>query len=332
MAHIKRFPFLRHLRADVSSHIQQFRKGKRIRSGRGPAFWFAPNGASLSEVPLDDRELPFLLVGQSADYQDLTVQGSLVWRVDDPQILADRVDFSIDLGSGQPNGQPIDQINNVLVSLIRRFTVAYLKEQGVRSLLEAGIAPAQEAVVSGLKGDETLPGMGLQLVNVTIADVSPSTELARALQAPTFESLQQQADEAMFARRALAVEKERAIAENELGNKIELAARQNQLIAREDENSRSRSEAEAAAMKISAAAEADRIRVIGQAEADMEQARMDAYANLPPSMLLALAAREFAGKLDHIDNLSITPDMLTNLMAQVRSAIGQPGQVESALQ
>ena len=55
--------------------------------------------------------------------------------------------------------------------------------------------------------------MGLEVVTVRVADVSPSAELKRALQTPTFERLQQQADEATFERRALAVEKERAIAE-----------------------------------------------------------------------------------------------------------------------
>jgi hypothetical protein len=269
MVQIKNYALVRKLRADTSSHIQQFRKGRQIRSGRGLAFWFMPDGASISEVQMDDRELPFLLKGQSSDYQDLTVQGIIIWRVARPEILSERIDFTIDLANGQHRGQPIDQVNNVLVFLARQFANGYLKQQNVRDLLEGGVAPLQAAVADGFANDASLEGMGLELVNLSIADLASTSELTRALQTPTFESVQQQADEATFARRALAVEKERAIAENELGNKIELATRQKELIAREDANARSEAEALSAAMKIKATAKADQIRVIETANADM---------------------------------------------------------------
>lgn len=322
MAQISRYPFVRHLRADATNHVQYFKNGKRIRSGRGLSFWFLAQGASISEVPLDDRELPFLVKGQSADYQDLTVQGGIVWRVRDPEILGQRVDFTIGLANGLPTGLPIDQINNVLAALAGQFTSNHLKQQGVRDLLEQGTAPLQEALRSGFADEPTLSDMGLDLVGISVADLLPSRELARALQAPTFEGLQQQADEATFSRRALAVEKERAIAENELGNKIELATRQQDLIAREDANTRAEAEATAAAMNISSAAEATRIRTLDQARVDMERARMDIYADLPPTVLLAMAAQEFAAKLERIDNLTVTPDMLSGLMSQMRGVMG----------
>lgn len=238
MAQIKSYGLLRRLRSDATSHIQYFHKGRRVRSGRGLAFWFLPDDASVSEVPLDDQELPFLLKGQSADFQDLAVQGEILWRVAEPELLAERIDFALDLSSGFHKGQPVDQIDNLLISLIRRFTVMHLTGRGIRDLLAEGIAPLQEAVMAGVTGDERLDAMGLEIINVSVAEVAPSSELARALQAPTYEELQQKADEASFARRALAVEKERAIAENELGNKIELASRQKELIAREDANTR----------------------------------------------------------------------------------------------
>ena len=293
MVEIRSYPFVRHLRADAVDHIQYFRKGNRVRSGRGLAFWFRPEGASIMEIPMDDRALPFLVKGQSADYQDMTVQGSVVWRVADPERLGERIDFTVDPTTGHRVAEPLDQVNGAVVDLARQFANAYLKRHGVRDLLEGGTAPLQAAIGSALLADETLAGMGLAIVGVAVADLRPSVELARALQAPTFESLQQQADEASFARRALAVEKERAIAENELGNRIELAARQQELIAREAENQHAEAEAEAAARLIGAEAQAARIRAVDQAKADMERERVAVYADLPPPVLMALAAREF---------------------------------------
>lgn len=131
MAQITKYPFIRHLRADVSNYIQQYRKGQRVRSRKGLSFWFAPAGTSLSEIPLDDRVLPFMLKGQSADYQDLAVQGGIVWRVSDAETLGDRVDFTMDPSKGTLIGQPIDQINDLIGSQGRRFISAYVNQNPI---------------------------------------------------------------------------------------------------------------------------------------------------------------------------------------------------------
>lgn len=329
MAQIKRYPFLSHIRAEASSHIEYFRNGTLRKSGRGLSFWFDPAGASIGEIPMADRELTFMVKNQAADYQDLAVQGSILWRVADAQRLAERVDFTIDLKTGQPISHPEDQIRSILTGLVREFSDTYLKALGVRDALDGGLAPLQTAIRAGFAADPTLPQMGLEVISVRVAALSPSSELARALQAPTFESLQQKADEATFSRRALAVDKERAIAENELANEVELAKRRSDLIEREDANSRAKAEADAAARRIkadseaqakviAANAEATRVRAVEQAEADMKKAHMEAIAAVSPEALFALAARDFAAKLDRIDSITVSPDMISGLIQQMR--------------
>lgn len=328
MAQISVYPFRRHFRAEASSEVRLFHRGKLARQGRGLSFWFDPTHVSIAEVPLADREMTFLVKSQSADYQDLAAQGTILWSIADVAQLADRVDFSVDLKTGKQVGKPEDHITSVLTGLVREFADSYIKQMGVRELLEAGLAPLQARINKGFADEPTLNQMGLAVVAVRVAALSPSSELARALQAPTFESLQQKADEATFARRALAVEKERAIAENELANQVELASRRAGLIAREDANARAEAEGHAAALrikvegeagvkKIAAEAEAARIRAVEQAQADMEAARMAAIGQLEARQLFALAARDFAGKLERIDALTVTPDMISGLMRQL---------------
>ena len=339
MAQIKRYVVANHLRAEASKHIQYFRKGVLKKSGRGLSFWFDPNDASLTEVPMNDRELIFMIKGQSSDYQDLAVQGSIIWRVADADRVANRIDFGIDVNKGARLGKPEDQVKSILTGLVREFADTYLKEKGVRELLEAGLSPVQAAIDAGFRGDPTLEAMGLEVVSIHVSALSPSSELYRALQAPTFESLQQKADEATFSRRALAVDKERAIAENELQNQIELAARRKDLIAREDTNARSEAEAKAAARQILVAAEAEakiveadaearRILAVEQAAADMEKARMAAIADVPPAVMFAVAAQEFAGKLQKVDSLTVSPDTLAGLLQQGKRLLAN-SEVES---
>lgn len=324
MAEVKFYGPMRRLRSDASVHIQRYRKGRVVQSGRGLAFWFMADGASIAELPMDDRDLPFLFHSRSKDFQPLTVQGLIVWRVVDPARLAERVNFSIDLKRGLHLGQPLDQIATLLTGVSQQLATQYLAEFDVNAILEGGVKPLLARMEAGLVGAPRLAEMGLEVASVRVADISPTSELSRALQTPTFERLQQQADQATFERRALAVEKERAIAENELGNQIELARRQKELIEREDENARDRATAEAAAKKISADAEADRIRVIEQAKSDMEKSRVEIYADLPAGVMMGLAAREFAQKLKSIEHLNITPDVLSALLGDALGRLGQP--------
>lgn len=326
MAEIRTYgPVFRRLRSDAGTHVLRYHNGRREASGRGLAFWFVPYSASIAELPCDDRDLPFTFNTRSSDHQTLLVQGTMIWRVADPESLGDRIDFSIDLKNGRHLGEPIDQIANLLTGMVQQFATGYLEGTPVHTVLASGVKPLQSSIEEGLLGSKHLDAMGIEVVSIRIAAVSPTSELRRAIQTPTFEHLQQQADEATFQRRAMAVEKERAIAENELQSQIELAKRQMLLIEQEDQNERQKAEALSAAAKIRADSDASRIRTVEQARVDMERTQVEIYRDLAPPAMLGLAAREFAGKLQKIDNLSITPEMLAGFLRDLTKGTGPAG-------
>jgi regulator of protease activity HflC (stomatin/prohibitin superfamily) len=318
MAQIRNLAFLAQLRSDASNHVIRYRKGQVRQSGRGLVFWFRPETASIAEIPMDDRETTLFVSGRSQDFQQVAVQGMLTWHVVDPELLAQRVDFSIGLFSGKLQGEPIERIETRLAGLVNQAALQYLAEAPVRALLDVGIEPLRERLEAALAAATSLTEIGIAVVAVRVTSLAPSNELERALQTPTFEALQQKADEAMFERRALAVEKERAIAENELATKTELARREKTLISEEAENARNRATGLADANQIEADAEAGRIRVIGAAKAEADGAHIAIYRDLPPAVLMGLAARELAGKLDTIEHVNVTPDLLASLMSEFR--------------
>lgn len=320
MAYIKNFGFFAQLRSDASNHVIRYRNGRVRQSGRGLVFWFRPETTSIAELPMDDREMTLFVKGRSQDFQTVAVQGTLAWRVADPERLAGRVDFSIGLFTGRHQGEPIERLETRLAGLLNQATSQYLAEAPVRALLDAGLDPLRLRLEAVLANDPSLAEIGLTLVAVRLTNIAPSSELERALQTPTFEALQQKADQAMFERRALAVDKERAIAENELGNRIELARREKLLIAEETGNARERATGLAEAQQIEAAASAERTRTLESANAEAERAKISIYRDLPPAVLLGLAARELAGKLDTIEHLNVTPDLLASVLGEFRQA------------
>jgi regulator of protease activity HflC (stomatin/prohibitin superfamily) len=328
---VSRLLFVRHLRAEPTAHVLFFKDGALKKSGPGLAFWFMPLGASISVVPLDDRELPVLFKGRSADFQDVVVNGAVVWRVARPEDVARRVDFSVDSDAGTYTKEPLDRIAATITQLAGQLAAGLLMTTSLREILKDGIEVIRGVIHDGLTTDPGLAGMGVEIVAVRVASVLPTSEMEKALQMPTREKIQQEADEATFARRALAVDKERAIQENELGNQIELAKREEQLIAQRGQNERRRAtetaeskriEAEAAAknVKLNAVAQAESIKVLEEAKVNAEKERMDIYRDLPSSAMMGLAARELAGKLQTIEHLTLSPDMLGSMLQRVLGA------------
>jgi hypothetical protein len=314
MADIRRFGFVRHLRAETSSHVLFFRGAKLRRSGRGLAFWFSPFAASIAEVPVDDREVTFAIHGRSADFQDVVVQGNLAYRIVDPAATAGRVDFSIDLRRGSHLRQPLEKLASALTQLAQQQALSYVKDAPLREVVLRGHEGIRAAIEAGVTASPVLSDLGLALVS-------------------TRERIQEEADEATFRRRAQAVEKERAIQENELQNQIELARREQQLIEQRGQNARQEATEKAEAGRIDAAGQAERkrigseadgngIRVVEGARVAIDRERMETYRSMPPTVLAALAAQELAGKLKavNIDHLSITPELLGPLVTDLLQA------------
>jgi regulator of protease activity HflC (stomatin/prohibitin superfamily) len=236
MAEIRTYPLLHHLRAEPTAHVLRYRRGALKADGAGLAFWFRPNIAAIAEVPLDNQELPFIFHARSADFQQLTVQGAITFRCVDPRLVSQRVDFTVDLQAGTWTETPLEQLQGLLVQMAQQYVTDELLRRDLRAILADGVAPVRERISAGLAGEATLAEMGLEIVAVRVAAITPDGDVEKALQQPTREAIQQRADEATFSRRAQAVDKERAIAENELANKIELARREEELVTKEGNN------------------------------------------------------------------------------------------------
>ncbi|OJU42462.1 MAG: hypothetical protein BGN97_08910 [Microbacterium sp. 69-10] len=328
MATITAVPFLRHLSATPTMHVRHTHRGRLAHAGAGQAFWFRPLDAAISEIPLDDRELSIVVTLRTADLQQLSAPVTVTYRIVDPALAAQRIDFSIDLRTGAWAEQPLDAIAAPLHGAATAAVVHLLTAQPLEKALRADLAGLGASATAILAADERLSDLGIQIVGLRFSLLRAEPDVERAMQTPARESIQQDADKATFARRALAVEREAAIGENELANQVELARRQEELVATRGRNARIEAEQAAAAAAITTDAEAGRIRITAQAQADAtratgeaeaaaEQARMDALRDVPATVLTALALRELAGGLPAIDHLTITPDMLTGLLGRL---------------
>ncbi|MFH0174033.1 SPFH domain-containing protein [Streptomyces cacaoi] len=267
MADITRRLGWRHLRGAPTAHVRHHRSGKLAHDGPGLSFWFRSLSAALSEVPVDDRELAMTFHARTVDFQDVAVQATVTYRISDPAVAAARLDFSIDPDTGVWRSAPLEQLGTLLTETAQQHALDVLARTSLASALVDGVKSVRERVAAGLAAEPRLPATGIEIVAVRVVALRPEPEVERALRTPAREQIQQEADRATYERRAVAVERERTIAENELASKIELARREEQLVEQRGTNTRREAEENAAADKVRAEAEATRSVRLAEAEA-----------------------------------------------------------------
>ncbi|MEU6975411.1 MULTISPECIES: SPFH domain-containing protein [unclassified Streptomyces] len=333
MADITRRAGWRHLRSAPTAHIRYQRGGRIVQDGAGLSFWFRALSAALSEVPVDDRELAMAFHARTADFQDVSVQSTVTYRISDPGAAATRLDFSVDPDTGVWRGTPLEQIAGLLTESAQQHALDVLARIPLAEALVDGVAAVRDRMAAGLGAEPRLPDTGIEVVAVRVVALRPEPEVERALRTPAREQIQQEADRATYERRAVAVERERAIAENELASKIELARQEERLVDQRGINARReaeesaaadavRAEAEAARTVRLARAEAEAAREVGAARAEAQTAWLRAHADVPAATLHALAATRAAEQLPRIEHLTLSPDVLTGLLARLGGGTG----------
>ncbi|MFJ9349441.1 SPFH domain-containing protein [Streptomyces sp. NPDC101237] len=366
MADITRRLGRRHLRGAPTAHIRHHRDGKLLHDGTGISFWFRALTAAISEIPVDDRELAMTFHARTADFQDVAVQATVTYRIGDPALAAARLDFSIDPGTGVWRGTPLEQLGTLLTETAQQHALAVLARTPLASALVDGVAAVRERIAQGLGAEPRLPATGIEVVAVRVMALRPEPEVERALRTPAREQIQQEADRATYERRAVAVERERTIAENELASQIELARREEQLVEQRGTNTRREAEEHAAADAVRAEAEAARsvklaeaeaartvrlaeaeaarsvklgeaeaartvtlaraeaegARETGEARAAAQAAWLRVHGEVDVATLHALTGTRLAENLPRIDSVTVSPDVLTGLLAKLGATEG----------
>lgn len=350
MADITRRFGWRHLRGAPTAHIRHHRAGTLAHDGTGLSFWYRALSATLSEIPVDDRELTMTFHARTSDFQDVSVQATVTYRVSDPAVAAARIDFSVDPDTGVWRGAPLEQLGTLLTETAQQHALEVLARTSLAAALADGVSAVRERVAAGLAAEPRLPATGIDVVAVRVVALRPEPEVERALRTPAREQIQQEADRATYERRAVAVERERAIAENELASKIELARREEQLVDQHGTNARREAEEQAAADAVRAGAEAARAvrladaeatrterlaeaeaarsvrlaraeaegaREVGEARAQAQAAWLRVHSEVDVATLHALTGTRLAENLPRIDSVTVSPDVLTGLLAKL---------------
>ncbi|MDX1753735.1 MAG: SPFH domain-containing protein [Salinimicrobium sediminis] len=329
---------IKHIKFDSMTYVLHFKNGNIKREGRGLSFFYFTPNSSIAAIPMGSNDLPFVFSESTNDYQTVTIQGQISYKITNPKTLADVLDFTVQ-DNGQYKKNDIEKLNQRIINEAQTATSAYI--HGIKLKEAIRSAKAIEAnITEGLKSSTAIGMLGIEILGANILAIQATPEMARALETETREKLKQEADQAVYERRNFAVEQERIIKESELNTEIAVEEKQKQIAEKrmESDVQKADNQRKLREMKLEAdiSVENQRKSFIEQkTENDKKEAETKGYViettlkpyrdmdwktltalnnNSDPGFNISLAFRELADNADKIGNLNISPDLLDSIL------------------
>lgn len=334
---------INHIKFDSMTFVLHFKNGRINREGRGLAFfYFAPN-SSIVAVPLGSNDLPFIFNETTNDYQSVSIQGQISYKINDPKMLADVLDFTVN-DHGQYKKNDIEKLNQRIINEAQAATATFVHDTKLKDAIRSA-KEVEERILGGLKSSEAIGMLGIDILGANILAIQASPEMARALETKTRETLQQEADQAIYERRNFAVEQERKIKESEMNTEIAVEEKQKQIAEKKMESDVQKAENDRKLREMKFAAdiviEEKRAELIEQKTLnDKKEAETKGYViattlhpykdvdwktlaalsgNDDPRFNIALAFRELAENANKIGNLNISPELLESVLKRSKT-------------
>ncbi|OGI42081.1 MAG: hypothetical protein A2150_08010 [Candidatus Muproteobacteria bacterium RBG_16_64_11] len=286
--------FVQYFKGEPSVHVIRYRRGQVVEHGPGLAFWYLPFNTSIAAVPVVTQDAPFIFNEATRDFQAVAIQGSLSYRLTAPIEAAKLLDFTIDPVSGRYRGKDPEKLAMRLINAVQAHTRTHVNALALEEALTK-VRDLAAVVLGAVNTEGSLRSLGVLVEGLHFTAVTATPEMHKALEADYREALQQKADQAIYARRAAAIEEERRIKSREMDTEVELENRKKNLVDMQARNH----------------------LALAEAEAKAEELKLSPYGELAPQVLIGLALKEWASAGGQIGNLTITPDMLGQLVGWV---------------
>jgi hypothetical protein len=327
------------IKFDSMTYVLHYKNGEVKREGKGLSFFYYAPTSSITAIPLGSKDIQFIFNETTKDFQTITIQGQITYKIENPKQLADSLDFTLDANQRYKDDN-FEKLNQRLNNEAQTSTSSYIQGLTLKEALRSA-KTISEKINDGLKGSNSAKILGVEVLSVDVLAVKATPEMAKALETETRESLQKEADQAIYERRNFAVEQERKIKESEMNTEIavqekkkQINEKQAEIRIKDAENERLLRE-----MKVSAdvSIEEQKTKLIEmQVENEKKQAdskgytlekTLKPYKDMEWKTLMALnssnvsaldnigfAFRELAENSDKIGVLNITPDFLETVI------------------
>ena len=338
----------RFMKAMPHVYVMHHERGKLKREGLGLSFFYYAPFSSLVAISQASQDAPFMFSEVTGDYQEVTIQGQITYRINDPARLASLMNYSLN-AKGKYVSEDPSQLADRLLNRVQVALKGHLAKLALKATLNEEAELSQQ-VKKSLESSGEPATMGLELLGLSILAIKPRPETARALEADVRENLLRVADEAAYQRRNAAVDQERTIQQNEIATEVattrergkvretlveaervikQMEARtlQEEILAQTQREKKKQELVELAAENTRREAEAKAYGLKAMLESmsgtDVRVLQALAGVSMDADRLVALGFRDLAEGAAKIGQLNITPDLLGDMMQRKANERGK---------
>jgi regulator of protease activity HflC (stomatin/prohibitin superfamily) len=330
---------INYIKFDSMNYVIHYKNGTIKQEGRGLSFFYFSPNSSIVSIPVQSNDFQFVFKETTKDYQEITLQGQVTYKIVHPKQIAEALDFTVN-DKKQYIKSDFEKIQQRIINEAQTASAAVIQRLSLKEALRQ-LEGIENEIFTSVQQSKTVQMLGLEVLSVNVLAVTPNPEMARALEAQTRESLQKEADQAVYERRNFAVEQERIIMESELNTEIAVEEKQKQIVEKKMETDvvKQENEQKLKEMNMTSTIKLEEqkkelidIQVTNEKkEADVKEyvlnATLKPYKELDWKTLMAignnandagnniaLAFRELAENADKIGNLNISPDLLESIV------------------
>lgn len=325
-----------------SEYVLRYKNGKIVQEGTGLSFVYYEPNTSVVVIPTSSADVPYVFDEITEDYQTVSVQGQITYKIIDYKKIADSINYTYNLKNKTYLTEDYRKIPQRLINITK---VLAKKSIGSMPLKEAIRCSEKLASIikKELRESEEINNLGIDIIGFQVLQVSPNKETARALEAQAREEILKKADAAIYERRNASIEQERLVKENELNTEIAIEEKKKQIQESQLESKRMKMVKENSIkdeeLVLKTKLEEKKKEFINiqveneKAEADskaysfaammkvfneIDLGIIEALANMDmkPDKVIAAAFKELANKAEKIGQLNITPDLLESLIKE----------------
>src|ERR1041384_3836337 len=156
---------LNFMKVPPTTYVLQYKDGSIKREGAGLSFIYYAPTSTIVAIPLASADVPFVFQESTADFQSVTIQGQLTYRVADPKRLASLLDFSVDSRRVYYSDDP-RKLPERLIHTLQTLTRAITQRLALKDALVSSDAIVAEAL-GKLKKSEAVSALGVEILSLS---------------------------------------------------------------------------------------------------------------------------------------------------------------------
>ncbi|GAA0180841.1 SPFH domain-containing protein [Clostridium sediminicola] len=334
---------VRFVKFQPRDYVIVYKNGKVIKEGTGLSFFYYAPRVSMIKVPLISTETPFIFQELTSDFQTITIQGHVTYRIVDQKKVSEVLNFTLNSKGDKYVSDDPQKLSQKVINIIRVVMKKAIENIKLKEAVTTSDVIANR-VLSDIRANNEIDLLGIEILGMSILSILPNKETARALEASAREEILEKADEAIYERRNASINQERIVKENEFNTEIAVENKKQQVLEKKLESERFAQEKQnkiiEEKMIFDTELEEKRAKLIdlsvenSKAEADSKayalSAVMKSLEDIEPSVLetlskmemkpeklIAIAFQDLADNAQKIGQLNITPDLLQEVIKGV---------------